>query len=100
MWNRSEVSYVIPTSPSRPRGFCRPGEVSASQVEAYMPERDISKPGSSPPPVLRRLGRYRTDGLRYQADVIWLMMLRKRMVSTVKARLKGKLLMGPCEAAG
>src|SRR6202022_2605655 len=100
MWNRSDVSYVIPTSPSSPRGFCRPGAVSAYQVEAYMPEMNSSKPVSSPPPVLRPLGRYRTDGFTYQLEVIWLMMLRKRMVSTVKARLKRKLLMCPCEWAG
>src|SRR5258708_24749865 len=100
MWKWSDVSYVIPTSPSRPRGFARPGAVSAYQVEAYMAERNSSKPVSSPPPVLRPVGRYRTDGFRYQDEVIWLMMFRKRMVSTVKARLKRKLLMGPCEWAG
>src|SRR5258708_39962220 len=65
-----------------------------------MAERNSSKPVSSPPPVLRPVGRYRTDGFRDQDEVIWLMMFRKRMVSTVKARLKRKLLMCPCEWAG
>src|SRR5712692_10598560 len=63
-------------------------------------EARISNPVSSPPPVLRPVGRYRSDGLRYQADVTAVTMLRKRIMSTLKARLKTKLFTRPWVLSG
>ena len=87
---------MIPTLNSRPSGFARPGVFSAYQACEYIPEKMISKPVSSPPPVFRPVGRYRSDGFTYQAEVTEVTMLRKRIMSTLKARLKTKLLIRPC----
>src|SRR6266478_1426840 len=53
----------------------------------------ISNPVSSPPPVLRPVGRYRIDGFRYQALVTVVTRFRNRIMSTLKERLNMKLLM-------
>src|SRR6267143_2100525 len=47
----------------------------------------ISNPVSSPPPVLRPVGRYRIDGFRYQALVTVVTRLRNRIMSTLSERL-------------
>jgi len=57
-----------------------------------MIEASTSKPVSSPPPVLRPVGRYRSEGFRYQELATEVMMFRYRIMSTLNARLKTKLL--------
>src|SRR3954471_13769868 len=61
-----------------------------------MAETSSSNPVSSPPPLLRPVGRQRKDGLAYQAEVTEVTRLRKRIMSTLKARLKTKLLIRVC----
>src|SRR3954468_8023185 len=86
----------MPRSISSPSDLCNPGVFSEYQAEAYITENISSNPVSSPPADLRPVGRYRSEGLRYQDDVIALMMFRYRIMSTLKARLKTKLLAGSC----
>src|SRR5207244_6277480 len=90
----------MPRLNSRPSGFDPPGVFSGYQARAYIAERRISNPVSSPPPVLRPVGRYRSDGFTYQAEVTAVMMLRNRIMSTLKARLNTKLFTRPCVLSG